>query len=260
MKIYRNKGFTGWKRQQGMTLMELLIAGMISIIVSGGMIILMANTLGTGTDTIKTTKLTAEMRTAMQIMTRELRRANYHATYATCFGDLNCLATLGVTDEVSEININADNDCVWFWYDRPQRCASPPCDADELILDQEAITNESVAAFRRMENDNGIGLIQMAATSETSVSCGDDLTDSDWSEITNPELVDITDFDVTDAVPNFASYTWTVNGTQSVERIGMTISGKLKSDASLPAWMQGNSAPVLTVRDFILVRNYVIRP
>jgi type II secretory pathway pseudopilin PulG len=259
MKIYRNKGFPGRKRQMGMTLIELLIAGLISVIVASGMIILMANTLGTGTKTIKLTKLAAEMRTAMQIMTRELRRANYHSTYASCFGDLNCLSTLGITDEVSEININGTNDCVWFWYDRPQRCESPPCDADELIADQDAITSEPVAAFRRIENDDGIGLIQMAATLDTSVSCDDDLADDDWSPITDPELVDITGFNVNSAVPNFTSYTWTVNGTQSVERIGVTMNGRLKTDASLPTFLQANSA-VLTVRDFIRVRNNVIRP
>ena len=241
----------------GMTLMELLVAGVISIIVASGMIILMANTLGTGTETIKMTKLSAEMRTAMQIMTRELRRANYHATYASCFGDLNCLATLGVTGEVSEINFNADNTCLWFWYDRPQRCPGTSCTADQIIAAQTAITAETVAGFRRVVTDpGGIGIIQMTTSGTSAANC----PTTGWVNITDPEVVDITAFNATDAVPSFASYTWTVNGTQSVERIGITLSGKLKSDASLPTWRQGNSAPVLTIRDFIRVRNNVFRP
>lgn len=253
MKIYRNQGFYGRKRQKGMTLMELLVAGMISVIVASGMVILMANTLGTGTQTIKLTKLSSQLRTAMQIMTREMRRANYHTTYASCFGDLNCLATLGVSSEVSEINI--DGDCVWFWYDRPQRCPTSSCTAAQLLAAQTAITAETVAGFRRTTS-GGIGVIQMTTSGTSAANC----PTTGWVDITNPDLVDITDFDVNDAVPNFASYTWTVNGTQSVERIGVTVSGKLKNDASLPAFLQANGENVLTVRDFIRVRNNVIRP
>jgi len=255
MKIYRKQGFSGRKRQKGMTLMELLVAGMISVIVASGMVILMANTLGTGTQTIKLTKLSSQLRTAMQIMTREMRRANYHKTYASCFGDLNCLATLGVTDEVSEINISGTNDCVWFWYDRPQRCPGSTCTAAQLLDAQTDITAETVAGFRRTTT-GGIGVIQMTTSGTSAANC----PTQGWVDITNPDLVDITNLNVTDAVPNFTSYTWTVNGTQSVERIGVTISGKLKNDASLPGFLQATGENLLTVRDFIRVRNNVIRP
>ena len=97
-----------------MTLMELLVAGTISIIVSSGMVVLMASTLGTGTQTIKMTQLSAEMRTAMQIITRELRRANYHSTYANCFGDANCLINQSIDAKVTEVSINAGGDCFGF--------------------------------------------------------------------------------------------------------------------------------------------------
>ena len=105
---------SGLKRQQGMTLLELLVAGVISVVVTAGMVILMASTLGTGTQTIKMTQLSAEMRTAMQIMTRELRRANYHSSYANCFGDTDCLVTQGVASKISEINIAGDRELGQF--------------------------------------------------------------------------------------------------------------------------------------------------
>ncbi len=229
------------KYQKGMTLMELLVAGFISIIVSSGMVILMASTLGTGTQTIKMTQLSKEMRSAVQIMTRELRRANYHSTFTTCFGDLDCLATLGVAGEVAEININGGGDCVWFWYDRPQPIGDP----------QITVDNETVAAFRRTET-GGVGSIQMTVTGTSAASC----PNAGWVDITNPDLVDIETFIVDDAVVGFESYTLTINGTQSIERIGITMTGRLlASDASLPAWMQDGSARPLTIRDFIRVRN-----
>jgi type II secretory pathway pseudopilin PulG len=256
MNMYWKNRQAGWKRQKGMTLMELLVAGFISIIVSSGMVILMASTLGTGTQTIKMTQLSGELRAAMQIMTRELRRSSYHSTFTTCFGDLDCLSTLGIDTEVSEININAGGDCFWFWYDRPQRCPTSTCTIDQLAAAQTAIDAETVAAFRRMVNDDGTGIIQMAVTTDTSISCGDDLTDSDWADITNSNLIDVEAFNVDDAVTGFESYLLTINGSQSIERIGITMTGRLlASDASLPTWMQDGSVLPLTIRDFIRVRN-----
>ena len=238
-----------------MTLMELLVAGSISIVVSSGMVILMASTLGTGTQTIKMTKLSSEMRTAMQIMTRELRRANYHASFIRCYGKPNCLAMLDIADEVSEININTDGDCFWFWYDRPQRCPTSSCTVAELAAAQTAITAETVAGFRRADS-GAIGVIQMTTSGTSAATC----PGSGWVDITNPDLIDVTAFTVENAVTNFASYEYTFNGTQNVERIGITMSGKLRSDGSLPDWMQGNNAPLLTVQDFVRVRNDVFRP
>ena len=238
MKMYRKNRLAGWKRQKGMTLMELLVAGVISIVVSSGMIILMASTLGTGTQTIKMTKLSSEMRTGMQIMTRELRRANYHASFISCYGDPECLDTLDIADEIKEIGI--DGDCFWFWYDRPQRVGETTVD----------VANETVAGFRRVEV-GGIGIIQMTTSGTSAPSC---TTGSSWVNITNTDIIDITAFNVDDS----ESYTYTVNGTQSIGRIGITMSGRLRSDdASLPAWMQGNNAPLLTVQDFVRVRNDV---
>ena len=108
-----------------------------------------------------------------------------------------------------------------------------------------------------MVNGDGTGVIQMSVTSDdTAIACGDDITDSDWADITNPNLVDVQAFNIDDAVTGFESYVYTINGSQSIERIGITMTGRLlTSDASLPTWMQDNSALPLTIRDFVRVRN-----
>ena len=237
------------KYQKGMTLMELLVAGTISIIVSSGMVILMASTLGTGTQTIKMTQLSKEMRSAMQIMTRELRRANYHSSYTSCFGRQDCLEFEGIESRVEEINIAGE--CFWFWYDRPQRSTDP----------QKLIPIETVAAFRRTVID-GVGIIQMftGGTGEYD-ACPANVGDDIWVDITNSELVDVLEFVVSNAEPDFASYAIPLlNPLQRVERIAIKMEGRLRDHASLPAWMQGGSAPSLTLKDFIRVRNDVYRP
>ena len=232
-------------RQSGMTLLELLVAGVISLIAMSGMIILMANTLGTGTQTIKMTRLGQEVRTAMQIMTRELRRANYHSTYAACFANINCRSDLGITSVVKAVTIDGGGDCFWFWYDRPQ----DPSDT------QIAVTAEQVAAFRRRANGSGVGVIEMSVTQATQPNCAG--TGSNWQPITDPDVYDVTAF-----VINTGQFATAVNTTGSsliTDQIGIAITAQMASDAALPSWLQGDAAPY-TLQDFIRVRNDIPNP
>ena len=237
-----------FKYQKGMTLMELLIAGSISIVVSAGMIVLMASTMGTTTRTIKMTGLSDEMRASMQLITRELRRANYHSTYARCFGDVDCRNTLGLTSVLNTVTIAGSpaGSCVYFWYDRPQAI-----DATSLEIDAE-----QVAAFRRTTTD-GVGFIEMSVSGTTAPSCSG--TSSNWQPITNPAVYDVTNF----VVNNDESFVLAINGAGAnltVERISVTLTGSLLTDPSLPTWLTGVDAPALTLQDFVRVRNDISNP
>ena len=83
MNIKRNK-------QQGASLMEVLIAMGISLVVTASMIALMANSLGTTTRIIKMTKLSDDMRIAMQMMTRDVRRGSYNGKSMYCYATDSC--------------------------------------------------------------------------------------------------------------------------------------------------------------------------
>lgn len=235
-------------RQRGMTLMELLVAGVISIVASASMLGLMANTLGTGTKTIKMTRLSQEMRSAMQIMTRELRRANYHGTYAACFGDDDCVGTLGISGAVKNISIQGGSggSCFWFWYDRPQNGGT-----------EVAVTSEQVAAFRRVTNGNGVGSIEMSVIGTGTPNCS--IASTAWQPITDPDVYDITAFAVTNT-DSFTSTITSAGATMAVERIGISMTGSLVDDASIPAWMAGSDVPSVELQDFIRVRNDISHP
>ena len=274
----------GWKHQKGVTLLELLVAGLISLIVTSGMVILMASTLGTGTQTIKMTQLSAEMRTAMQIMTRELRRANHHSGYANCFGDTNCLVNESVDAKVKEINIKKNyvpnGDCFSFYYDRPQRCPTPPCSAADYEAAQKDLNNaasvgpvtytdeDTLAAFRLdtvTDPDDGtvIGVVQMARgfTGTVAADTCPPIADVNWVNITNPGFVDIQSLVFNDIVAGFESYVFTNDADLFVERIGITLTGRLReNDKSLPAFMQNMNAPTLAIQDFVRVRNDYTQP
>jgi len=256
-----NRGHPGIRlKQKGVTLIELLVAGVISLIAASGMVLVMASTLGTGSQTIQMARLTQEMRTGMQIMSRELKRANYHSTYLSCYGKVDCLVTLGLTNEVGTIGItdNGDSDCFWFWYDRLQSCSSPspPCTPAQLEADQEPVTDEPVAAFRRTVVDGTtIGKLQMTTEVEDS-DCAADEDDEDWVDITDPNIIDVLTFNVSDA----ASYIEIFNADndfQSVEKIALSMTAKLTVDPSVRSWIQTNTNASRELTEFVSVRNNI---
>ena len=241
--IRRNHYSVNRRKQAGMTLIELLVAGIISLIAASGMVIVMANTIGTGSQTILMSRLSQEMRTAMQIMSRELRRANYHSTFLSCYGNVDCRADLGIDTKVKEISIvdNGDSDCFYFWYDRPQT-GTP-------VL----VTGEPVAAFR-LDSSQSTGKLQMTLTSTGAPNCA---TSVGWFDITDPKIIDVQHFNVVDA-----GFTEIISAgtTQNVERIGLTIRAKLVVD---PLTITGLTAPSNVVREqqyFVTVRNNTTAP
>ena len=253
-----------------MTLIELLVAGVISLIAASGMVLVMASTLGTGSQTIQMARLTQEMRTAMQIMSRELKRANYHSTYLSCYGYVDCLVTLGLTGKVSTIGVTniddngADSDCFWFWYDRPQPCPTSACTAAQLLAAQTPIVpttshpkGETVSAFRRAVADDGVGRLQMTTTRTTAAACS---LSADWVDITDPNIIDVLAFTVDNADADHPSISEPINSagdTQNVEKISLVITARLTADPSVPTWIRGNANATRTMDEFVTVRNNI---
>lgn len=234
--------FTSRYRQRGMTLLELMIAGATSIIASAGMILVMANTLGSSSQAIQMTRVTQDMRTAMQIMTRELRRANYNATFMSCYGDTDCLNNLGIASKVGNIGIsdNGDSDCLWFWYDRPQS------DTEVTLM------SEPVAAFRHT-TASGVGKLQMTTALTGTPDCE---KDANWFDITNPEVINILTLNINDA----GSFSETINSVgdiQNIERIELVMTAQLVSQPSSWLGMETSNSQ-RELREFIKVRNNTV--
>ncbi len=112
-------------KQTGATLMEVMIAMSISLVVTASMIALMANSLSSTARIIQMTKLTDDLRVAMQMMSRDVRRASYNANSVFCYANTDCALTLTVTfitmaGDITIVDIDADgvNDCFSFLMDR----------------------------------------------------------------------------------------------------------------------------------------------
>ncbi|MBT8062231.1 MAG: prepilin-type N-terminal cleavage/methylation domain-containing protein [Gammaproteobacteria bacterium] len=234
------------QRQRGVSLLEMMIAMAISLIVSLAMVLLMSNTLSTGTDTIGMARLGTDLRAALQIMTRDVRRANYHGNYAKCFGNWQCRTTLdnGSGDTSAYIKAitvgtsQAAGDCFFYWFDR---------DSDGDVTD-----DDDAGAFRRTVV-GGRGVLQMTTTRNTTPSCN---SGNYWVDITDSDLIDVTAFTVSrtndplnlSTTTNELSFVDTViNGAvnQNVEKVAISITGQLVR----------NNQITRTVNDIIRVRN-----
>jgi len=213
------------RHQRGLGLIEMLVSMALSLMAVGVMVILMANTLGTGAKTIQMSRLSQELRASMQLMSRDLRRANYHSGFLACFANVNCRVDLGIDAYVDTIHINAAGNCFWYWLDR---------DGDA------ALSDDAVGAFR-YSTIGDVGVIQMRTSGNDAANCD---TGSDWELITDPGTVEITSF----VVSNSDSYTETLTSDgdiQVVEKIRLNISGRMVKDPSVQKEIQ----------DLVLIRN-----
>lgn len=175
--------------QKGMTLLEQMVALGISTVVITAMVALMGNTLFVTSLDIKKVRLDQEVRSTVQMVTRDIRRASYNAESILCFGNMSCFdgtyTAGGWGSDLSwlDLSINAANDCVIFQMDR-NHDGNPG--------------NDAAAGFRRVTS-NGVGRVQMwvGSGSETDPTC---TTGSSWVDLTNDDVIDVTEFLICDTI------------------------------------------------------------
>ena len=78
------------RKQTGATLMEVMVAMSISLVVTASMIALMASTLGSTARIVKMTRLSDDMRVALQVMSRDVRRSSYNINSLYCYANDDC--------------------------------------------------------------------------------------------------------------------------------------------------------------------------
>jgi type II secretory pathway component PulJ len=222
-------------RQSGTSLMEVLVAMSISLVVTASMIALMANSLGTTTRVIQMTKLTDDMRIALQMMSRDVRRSSYNANSMFCYANDDCGSDGAITAaaDITLVDQDSDsvNDCFTFLMDRDH-------DGDS--------TEDNAGGFRRV-TAGGVGVIEMW-TGDEAPDCTDGAGSAGWVQITNPEHMDIFDFSIDDDL----SYSQVIlddgagnTVSQKVRKVRMDIQGRLVLDNSITRQME----------DIIAVRN-----
>jgi len=229
MNIKFNKPINKHYRQRGASLMEVLIAMSVSLVVTAAMVALMANSLGTTGRIIKMTKLSDDMRTTMQMMSRDVRRTSYNSNSMYCYANRDC-GSDGAATLAADITINGTNDCFTFLTDRDH-------DGDS--------TENAAGGFRRVTT-LGVGVIEMW-TGDEAPDCDVDAGTDSWVQVTNPENMDIFAFTVDDdlsyALEIFNDGTTSLS--QRVRKIRMNMRGRLVVDNTI----------IRRIEDVIAVRN-----
>ncbi|MGK2924569.1 MAG: PilW family protein [Lysobacterales bacterium] len=210
--MYRNQRIAA-RHSRGSSLMELLVASSLSLVVTMTMISLMSNSLANTSRIVKMTKLTDDLRIAMQMMTRDVRRTNYSADAVLCFANPDC-AKDGTIDWAGDVEISDDGDCVIFQLDRD-------FDGD--------MTENAAGAFRR-RLQNGVGAIEMWV-GESVPAC--DADGAGWVQVTDPNDIAITAFTVDDGL-SYDEVIWDDGAgsqlQQKVRKLRFRISGQLTAD------------------------------
>lgn len=230
MKIYVKNS-----KQTGATLMEVLVAMSISLVVTAAMIAMMANSLGSTARIIQMTKLSDDMRVALQMMSRDVRRSSYNANSMLCYSNEDCDTDGAITAaaDITLVDLDADsvNDCFTFLMDRDH-------DGDS--------TENNAGGFRRV-TASGVGVIEMWV-GDASPDCSSAAGAAGWVQITDPENMDIFAFSIDDDL----SYTQVIKDdgvnptiSQKIRKVRMDMQGRLVMDNTISR----------RIEDVIAVRN-----
>jgi Tfp pilus assembly protein PilW len=176
------------KKQRGLSLIELMISLALGMIVIGGVTYVTASTMRTNSDTLRSTHLNQELRAALQMMTRDLRRSGYRfgieqaSVFTSNFG-LTLSATSGTItltpsdgsfgEWMTGARVRHLNDGVSYCIDITTNSSSS---AEGTFVDCDA--NTDPAAFPSTTVSAGTWTIQDAngliSTTATCVSMGYD--------------------------------------------------------------------------------------
>lgn len=227
------------QKQNGFTLIELMIAMLIGLIVAGATITIYIITIKGSSDTLKSARLNQDLSVAMLVMTNDIRRAGYWGGAITGAN----LTTNPFTDVmVRDVGATAGaltGNCITYSYDADAwEVTVPPYDP---LTDSTAPSASEYFGFRLV---NGAIQIKTSGTTSLAPACGDgvwvNLTDSDQFTVTSL-LFDLTaDNTATNSSGN----------TVTARQIEISIDGEVESDDQISA----------SLNEFVKIRNNLIEP
>ncbi|GAB2494170.1 type IV pilin [Pseudoxanthomonas sangjuensis] len=154
------------RRQAGLSLIELMIAMVAGLIVIGSALAFTVSTVRAYGENIRSTRLSQELRTGMNLVVRELRRAGYDSAAVTR------VMTSDPPSGFINLSIPASGGCIFYEYDR----------------NVGGMGDAPTASEKRGIRYSG-GAVQMN-TSDADSNCGG----SNWTDLTDPRVVNIVDF------------------------------------------------------------------
>lgn len=196
------------KTDKGYTLIELMIAMTVGLILVAAVLTLYVSMSGSNIDYLKSIRLNHELRSAMALMVRDMRRAGHNqdaaiesiaASTINPFSDSAAGGTVAAT-VLTVTGTSTVNQTVAFSYDND----------DDANIDTYGY---------RLNVTSGVGAIQYCNAATTGgTAC------SNWQDLTDSNLIDIDELEFVQGTTSVAG------GTFTIRQVTITITGKLISD------------------------------
>jgi prepilin-type N-terminal cleavage/methylation domain-containing protein len=196
---------------RGFTLVELMISLTIMLIVAMVTVQISANVFRTNTESIHMIQLSQEMRSAIQLISRDIRRAGYNDDALASFLSTQAISS-GVT--MGALDDNNIANCLRVQYDD---------------LDGGA---KNVVYRLRVVTEVG----RISAHFDDTATCDTAITDNGWVDISDPILSHISEleFVLDNHLTDIAENTDNGNTIQvGVEQISIIISANLRSNEAV---------------------------
>ncbi|MSP28127.1 MAG: prepilin-type N-terminal cleavage/methylation domain-containing protein [Methylococcales bacterium] len=172
------------KKQQGFTLIEIMLALVLGLFIITATLTVYVHTIASSADTIKSARLNHDLGMTMSLMANDIKRAGYWggavivATPNTTANPTSLHNPFTTATSISiGINITA-NDCILYTYDANSSGALTP-----TVTTDDIDTNEYFG-FRKSNTSS----IQIRST---NVPCND--ATGAWESITDEAVINITD-------------------------------------------------------------------
>lgn len=206
---------------RGFTLVELMVALTLGLIVIGAVVAFAGSSVRAYADNMQSSRMTQDLRTAMTLLVREMRRAGYDASSVS--------RMLTNTNPTQFALPTVSGECVIYQYDRSVDGPGGTPGATET---------------RGLRRNAATGTLQMNATSATP-SC---TSNDGWVDLTDPAVVTFTRFTPTVINTDFCSVIGERPGaapgstvydvaTGSVRTLTLCLRGRAARDASIERYV-----------------------
>jgi prepilin peptidase dependent protein B len=198
--------------QRGLSLTELMVSLSIGVLLMLGLTTFMSGTLVNNTSSVKTIQFNQEMRAAMTLMVRDLRRSGYWGSTSYTTG---ALSGVGYGSTYSNPFSNVDTstaNCILYRYDK---------NSNSTLDDGEYF------GFKL----SGTG-IQMLNSGTSSSACNGT---SGWTALTNTSNLNITGltFEKTDSNPVYTTYGAATGPNIKVRYVTITLTAQCATDSNI---------------------------
>ncbi len=174
------------KFSRGFSLVELMVALVAGLIVSGAVVAFTMSSMKSNGEYVLSTRLTQELRNTLDLATRDLRRAGYDDDALKYLGNSNASPFSPLLLDTATESDGTKSSCVIYAYDRTYPNGSTTAAGDPGVLD---LDNGEVRGIRRKQvtvNGRLTGVIEYAESAGTTKpACTDAIGAAESPDYTN---------------------------------------------------------------------------